>query len=122
MKRSLFIILSFLFAVAALYHLVGVFIAVDSSPTWRHFLFVCVNGFIAYSLLKRPKYFIYVFAVLLLQQLYSHGGSFINLWLEQGKIDWISAGVLLLLPLIFVLLILDLRRKTLGKLYSNKSF
>ena len=66
-----------------------------------------VNLFVAYCLLKRFLWFIYLFVLLMFQQFYSHGSDLINLWSLQHKIDWMSLLVLVILPTIFVFLILD---------------
>src|SRR5882724_11304852 len=89
-----------LFALAAVYHLIGVFTPINSSPAWRHFIFVVINSFCVYGLLKRPEYFTFFFLFLMTQQFYSHGKSIIDQW-NEGRIDWISIVVLILMPMIF---------------------
>ena len=111
-KNTLFVVFAIFFIIPAIYHLVAVFYQLNTSPIWRNLLFVGINLFGAYGVLKRPAYFLYFFAALLLQQFYSHGSDLIDMWDLQHKIDWISLSVLVVMPVIFVFLILD----KLGKL------
>jgi len=98
---------SLLSIVVALYHVIGIFYPINSSPPWRHFSFTCVSLFCSYGFAKRPKYFIYFFFLLLVQQYYSHGGYLLSQWFDYGKIDWISLVLLLLLPILFYSLLMD---------------
>ena len=114
-KNIIFIIFAVLFIIAALYHIVALFVKVNDSPLWRNLLFTVICLFVAFCLWKRFQWFIYVFFLLMIQQFYSHGSDLISLWQTQHKIDWISVVVLLILPTIFVFLLLD----KLGKLDTN---
>lgn len=105
--KIIFIVFAVFFILSAVYHLVAVFARVNDSPVWRNLLFTGINLFVAWCLLKRPPWFIYLFAVLLIQQIYSHGSDFLTLWNAQHKIDWMSLGVVLIMPVIFVFLLLD---------------
>lgn len=111
MYNRLFYFFSIGFIAFAVYHLIGIFYAIDASPAWRHGIFTALSIFGIYGILKRPKYFVFLFGILLLQQFYSHGGDFIHLWQTEHKIDWISLFVLLFLPTVFVFLILDRMKK-----------
>jgi hypothetical protein len=106
-KRILFIVLAGLCGIAALYHTTGIFYTVNSSPAWRHGLFIVINLICIYGLMKRPRWFIWFFFLLLLQQLYSHGSDIIGHWKLEHRIDWISMVVIILMPLIFILLVSD---------------
>ena len=110
--KKIFIVFAVFFFVSAIYHLAALFFEINSSPLWRNVLFVGINLFVAYFLLRRPRWFIYLFVLLMLQQLYSHGSDLIDLWNAQHKVDWLSLAVLLMLPAIFIFLLLD----RLGKL------
>lgn len=111
MYNRLFFIFSFVFIAFAVYHLIGVFYVINDSPAWRHGIFFALSIFGIYGILKRPKYFVFLFGILLLQQLYSHGGDLIHIWQTEHKVDWISLFVLLFLPTVFVFLILDRVKK-----------
>ncbi|HTA84325.1 MAG TPA: hypothetical protein VK783_15380 [Bacteroidia bacterium] len=111
MKVTLLKILSFFFLVAAVYHFVGLLSKLNTEPLWRNGLFVLINLFCFYGLLNRPKYFIYLFAVLVLQQLYSHGQDILKLWSTYKQIDWLSLGVVIYMPVVFLLLVMDNRNK-----------
>jgi uncharacterized membrane protein YphA (DoxX/SURF4 family) len=70
-----------------------------------------INLLVAYGLLKRPSYFLYLFILLMIQQFYSHGSDLVNLWNIQHKIDWMSLLVIVIFPVILIFLILDKRGK-----------
>jgi len=93
----------------AVYHVVAIFYPLDTSPPWRHAIFIIVSLFCSYGLIKRPKYFVYFFGVLSVQQFYSHGTDFLNKWSDHHKVDWISLGVLIFIPIILYNLIVDAR-------------
>jgi hypothetical protein len=105
-KITFFIFAAF-FIISAGYHLVALFIKINDSPAWRNLLFVVINLFVAYCLIKRFRWFIFVFVLLMIQQFCSHGSDLLNLWHSQHVIDWMSLLVLLILPTIFVFLLLD---------------
>jgi len=106
-RKTLFRIFALLALLLAAYHLVGIFYPINSSPYWRHLIFVLLNLFCAYGLIARPKFFNYFFFLLMLQQFYSHGGSLLNQWSARKSIDWASLFVLIFLIVIFVNLILE---------------
>lgn len=106
-----FILFIALSASAALYHSAAFFYPVDKSPLWRHGVFIVVNTIIIYGLLKRPTWFEWFIALLTLQQWYSHGNYLLKYWKEQHSIHWISAGVIVLLPLLLLCLIIDRKNK-----------
>ncbi len=108
----LFKVISILSVVIAIYHFVGIFYPINSSPPWRHSIFVCVCLFCCYGFVKRPKYFNYFFFVLLVQQFYSHGLYLLSQWSDYNKVDWISLLLLVFLPVIFFALIIDLKSKS----------
>jgi len=108
-RATLFIVFAVLGAIAALYHLTRVFYTMDASPRWRHIVFVIINLFCVYGVLKRPAWFTWLLGVLLVQQYYSHGLFLLKMWNEQQKIDWISVADLILLPIVLVCLIEDRR-------------
>jgi hypothetical protein len=86
---------------AATYHFVGLFVKVNEASPWRHAAFVGIDLFFAYGLLRRPKYFVFLFLAFLVQQYYSHGARLINGWVEKEKVDGISLLVLVILPIVF---------------------
>lgn len=109
-KDIFFVVFAILAAVAALYHFIGNFYKINSSSVRRHIFFIFISIICVYGLLKRPAWFILFFFVLLVQQLYSHGGDIIWHWRHGYHIDWISVAVLTFMPVVFVLLLLDRRK------------
>jgi hypothetical protein len=106
-RKFLFRIFALLALLLAVYHFVGIFYPINSSPYWRHLIFVFVNLFCSYGLIARPRFFNYFFFLLMLQQFYSHGGSLLNQWSARKSVDWVSLFVLIFLIVIFVNLILE---------------
>ena len=87
------------------YHIAGAVKPFDATPVWRHTLFIGINVICIYGLAKRPKWFVWFFGALTVQQLYSHGSHFIKL-LQENKVNLIDAAVLILMPLVFILLLM----------------
>ncbi len=97
------------FVASALFHAAAALLPrLDpGSPTWRHALFVAINGAVAWGLLARPRGFVVGFAALTAQQLYSHGRD-LALALGEGRADVASLAVVVVMP--SVLVALTLRR------------
>jgi hypothetical protein len=93
-----------MFALAAGYHVLGIIYEVDDKPVWKHLIFVVIDLFFVYGLHKRTKYFIYIFAIFLLQQYFSHGNYLLLLWQEKHKVHWISLFILIILPIVLICL------------------
>ena len=100
-------IITVIFLVAAIYHFVALFVHLNDLPLWRQTLFVFVDLFFALAINYLPAYFLFLFVLLLIEQLYSHGNRLINIWVERKEIDWLSLLVLLFLPLVFSFLFFD---------------
>jgi hypothetical protein len=117
--RATFRLLAAIFACAAAYHLL-----VAAAPTLlgsgvdgsraRHTTFAVINALVAVLMIRRPTGFAIAFALLCGQQLASHGSELVR-GLEQGRIDWTSMGVVLVMPLAMVLLLVDARRGARGR-------
>ena len=106
------------FLLAAIYHLVAA-----AAPAlgirgeqWRHVLFVGIDLTFAWLLLRRPWWLAFPFALLTLHSLRSHGRGAWNQWQTAGRVDWISVGVVVVLPVILALVVRDgwEQRKGLG--------
>jgi hypothetical protein len=94
--RPFWVIVCATFAVGALFHLYA--IATHVAPLWRHALFAAINLAVVWGCWRRPRWFVWVFAPLLLQQLYSHGG---DLWQAYPEsIDWSSLMVVVWMPIV----------------------
>jgi hypothetical protein len=102
--------------VAAFYHLAAALgqIPGNTSPLWRHLLFVGIDIVLAIYLLKRPVWGFPFFCLLFLQQAVSHGEAAIRRF-RAGQIDTISIIDLSVLAIALILLIVDLR----GRLKSG---
>ena len=113
--KKLFIVYACLFGSTAVYHIVGIFVKINEASPARHFVFVLITGLMAYLMIKRPRFLPYLFAVLLTQQLYSHGKDVYIAWTQQGQIDWIGLGVVLIMPCIFISILLDAKARKANK-------
>lgn len=108
---KIFFVFALVFTCTALFHTLGAFLALDSSPPWRHALFACINATCVYGVLIRPRWFVYAFAVLLVQQIYSHGADLVAAN-RAGHLDVTSLLDLLGLPVVFAFLLRDFRRSS----------
>ena len=107
----IFIVFAVLAFCALVFHIKEIFYPATITPAWRHAIFVLINCICIYGLLKRPKWFVWFVGLLTLQQWYSHGSYAVELWQTAHKIHWPSVGVLVLMPVSFILLIFDRREK-----------
>lgn len=105
-RHILFKVFAVLAFAALLYHTIGAVQPFDTTPAWRHTLFIGICTICIYGLLKRPTWFVWFFGVLTAQQMYSHGSHLIQV-LKENKINTIDIAVVLLMPLIFILLLRD---------------
>jgi hypothetical protein len=88
----------------------GVLPAGSSTPA-RHALFVLINLAAAAGVWRRPRGFVWLFAALTAQQLYSHGS---DAWREHAagaSIDPASLVVLVGMPLVLFALAWDARSR-----------
>jgi hypothetical protein len=110
-RRVAFALLTLLFGAAAVFHLWAIVDPKldDSSPTWRHALFVLMNLACAAGFRLRPPPFVYLFGLLVLQQLGSHGLQAWRIWQIEERFDWTSLGVLVVMPLALALLVAERR-------------
>jgi hypothetical protein len=104
------------FVAGGIFHLVG-FIRpdlVEPVPQWYHFLFVLVNLALAAMVLRRPRWFIPVFVLYMVQQYVEHLPRLIDLWREQHRFDWAGFAALVFVPFVFALLLRDARTRRLA--------
>ena len=110
-RNILFVAFAGAALLAAVYHIKEIFYPTETTPAWRHALFVCINIICIYGVLKRPVWFTWFIGLLTLQQWYSHGSYAIKLWQQEHQIHWISIADIILLPLLFILLLVDRNAK-----------
>jgi hypothetical protein len=97
-----------LFVGAGAYHLYGLIASLaDPRLAAFHAAFVVIDPITAYLLLRRPEWFPYAFAVLTVQQIYSHGMEALTLWRASSAIDYVSLFIVLMMPSLLVLLVCD---------------
>jgi hypothetical protein len=104
-NQKTFIFFALVFCGAAFYHFVSVFYPLNSAPPWRNIVFIFINLFGAWGIIKRPPWFIYFFFAWMIQQMISHGGSILTMWRTANKFDWLSAFTVLLMILVFIALV-----------------
>jgi hypothetical protein len=104
-KRLAFALLVVAFAAAAAFHAAAVVRpGLDAtSPPWRHAAFVAINLACALGFARRPAWFVAPFALLVAQQLFSHGGQALREW-REGRVDVASLAVVVVMPLALALL------------------
>jgi len=88
------------FGLTAIYHLATVLWPRldDHGPVWRHWLFVFIDINVAFGLFRRPRFFFWLFGLLGLQQLHSHGSAFVHELARSHRVDWQSLLVLAIFP------------------------
>jgi hypothetical protein len=97
-----------LFIGAGLYHLYGLIASLaDPNLAAFHAAFVVIDPVTAYLLLRRPDWFPYAFALLTIQQIYSHGMEALTAWRASSSIDYVSLFVIVFMPSLFVLVVYD---------------
>jgi len=101
------------FAFAAVFHAIAFFRPelAEPVPLWWHALFVGVNIALTIGILRRPRGFVFIYAVYTLQQLEEHLTRGIAVWTHEHRLDWASLVSVLFVPAVLVLLILDARSR-----------
>ena len=105
-QTSFFRTVACLFAIAALFHLLRVFVpqAGDTSGALRHAAFVGINLACVAGLWLRPPFFKVAFIPLVAQQVFSHGGAAWTAWTERGEVDLVSLVIVVLMPVTLAML------------------
>jgi len=108
-RESLFRILAVLFFGAAGYHALAFFEPAfgNGGAHRRHAAFCGIDILFACYLMRRPKWLVWAFGVLTIEALWSHGTHAWRLWREQGRLDWLSFAVLIVVPCAQALLTRD---------------
>ena len=107
-REGVFVGSAILFIGAGLYHLYGLIASLaDPRLAAFHAAFVVIDPVTAYLLLRRPDWFPYAFAVLTVQQIYSHGMDALTVWRTASVIDYISVFIMVFMPVLFVLIVYD---------------
>lgn len=97
-----------LFVGAGLYHLYELIASLaDPNLAAFHAAFVVIDPVTAYLLLRRPDWFPYAFAVLTVQQIYSHGMEALTAWRATSAIDYVSLFIIVFMPCLLVLVVYD---------------
>ncbi len=99
--------------VAGLYHLAAVLlpgVGIRGSVV-RHIAFVFIDLACAILLVRRPRWFALAFACLTIQQLLGHGRRAWATWEQASQLDWISLGVLVLMPVVLAMLVFEARHQ-----------
>jgi hypothetical protein len=107
-RKIIFFIAALLSLTSACYHLYHAFYKPDETTTLRHCIFTGINILLVVLFIKRPSFFIPLLFLLTLQQLFSHGSAFVKR-LYNHHFDWISLGVIILLPFFLYMLVLERR-------------
>jgi len=117
-RQNVFKIAALLSIITACYHFIGIFYLVNKSSSLRHTLFVITNLFCCYGFITRPKYFVFIFFILIIQQFNIHGNSLIRQWNNSQTINWIDLSIIILLPIFLINLIIEFWQE---KMLSNET-
>src|SRR6185503_11326142 len=100
-QPPIFVVAAVLFIGAALFHLYGLVTSTgDMGLAAFHAAFVVIDPLTAFLLLRRPDWFPYAFAVLTVQQIYSHGMDALNAWRNAASIDIVSLFIIVFMPVL----------------------
>ena len=113
-REVLFRTSAVLFLGAALFHLYEQLLSGgDPKLMAFHGAFVVIDPLTAFFLLRRPNWFSYAFAVLTVQQIYSHGMDALTTWREDSRVDFVSLFIIVFMPALLALIIYDaVKRKS----------
>jgi hypothetical protein len=77
----------------------------------RHLAFAFIGVTLAFLLLRRPKWLLLPYIVLVIQQFNGHGRNIWRLWTRSGLVSWAEVGLLVGFIVIGVMLVVDLRER-----------
>jgi hypothetical protein len=107
-REAVFVGSAILFVGAGLYHLYGLIATLaDPALAGFHATFVLIDPVTAYLLLRRPDWFPYAFAVLTIQQIYSHGMEALTAWRAAAAVDYVSLFIIVFMPSLLILIVHD---------------
>jgi hypothetical protein len=111
-SSRIFLWLAPAFACAAVFHAAAcVWPSIaEPVPRWYHALFVGVNVLLGVGVVRRPPWFVFVFAVYTVQQYLEHGVRGVRVWMEEDRLDWASLASVVFVPIVLALLVRDRRR------------
>ncbi len=85
---------------AGLYHLAALvspafarIASVPWYPVWRHLVFIAINFGVAFLMLRRPRWFLWVYLILTVQVLQGHGVRLWRTWFGLHEIQWVDVAV-----------------------------
>ena len=94
---------------AAAYHVAAYVhpaFSTGGSPA-RHAVFAVIDTVCAYLFVRRPLWFVFVFAAVAAETVWSHGQHAWRLLQNEERYDWLSIAVVLLIPVVLAFLIKD---------------
>lgn len=108
-RETLFRIFAAASLAAAAYH-VAVYVHPAFSPGGspaRHAVFAVIYAICAFLFLRRPLWFVFVFALVAAETVWSHGMHAWRLLQNEERFDWLSIAVVLLVPVALMFLLHD---------------
>lgn len=80
-------------------------------PPRRHLAWVAIDVTLAWLLLRRPKWLLLPYTIMVVQLFNGHGRNVWRLWTRSGLVSWAEVGLLAGSIVIGVMLIADLRER-----------
>lgn len=115
------------FAVAALYHFTALAIPAFAKiayaatyPFLRHVVFILIDISVAYLLLLRPPWFIWLYLALTVQVIQGHGLRAWRTWFQHDRINWIDIVTVLATLLGLTFLYLDRRARPMNSRNASR--
>ncbi len=97
----------FLFGVAALYHVAGIFFEMSSESVARPILFTLINLYCVYGFFNRSRFFHLFYVGLTVHQFITQSANLFMHWNEGIANLWISVAVLVVMPLVLAKLVIE---------------
>lgn len=109
----LFKAIALLFVGAAGFHGLGLVAPemVLPEPRWRHACYLLLDLINAFFILRRPTWQIVLLWAITAEQLHSHGEAAYEAWFREGRVDWISLGVVIAMPCVLFVTTTDWARR-----------
>jgi len=110
----------------AAFHLAAAFVPAaaesigSATPTWRHLLFAGMETALALLVIRRTRWLVLAFALLLGQQLTTHGVALWRTWAVGHRMDWVSLAVLVFLAYALLEVFMDGRRRVRSRHDSHR--
>ena len=118
-SRQMFLAIAAIFVGGAVYHALALvnpafnqWAYPPTYPAWRHVVFIGINLTFAVLFVRRPRWLVWLHALLTVQILSGHGVEAWRAWGDRGDIEWIHLATVIFSLAVLGFLVADRRRRT----------